>query len=178
MNDVDAILRCREGNRDAFRDLVARYQSEALGHAVAILGNRDDALDAVQEAFIDAFQALERFDITRRFYPWLYTILRNRCFKILANRRRHGTDSTDDVEILSPSRGASREELLLLEGGLLALSAEHREIITLKYLDGLSYEELSARLEIPVGTVMSRLHQARKNLREKLSRQFKKANEL
>ena len=178
MNDVDAIHRCREGERDAFRDLVARYQSEALGHAVAILGNRDDALDAVQEAFIDAFQALERFDIARRFYPWLYAILRNRCFKILANRRRHEADSTDDVEILSPSPGASREELLLLERGLIALSAEDREIITLKHLDGLSYEELSARLEIPIGTVMSRLYHARKKLREKLSRHFKKANEL
>ena len=178
MNDADAILKCREGDRDAFGNLVARYQAEALGHAAAILGNRDDALDAVQEAFIDAFQALGQFDTTRRFYPWLYAILRNRCFKLLANRRRHQADSTDDLEILSPAPGASREELVLLERGLTALSAEHREIITLKHLDGLSYEELSARLGIPVGTVMSRLHHARKNLREKLSRHFKKAHEL
>ena len=178
MSDGDAIRKCREGDRDAFRDLVTRYQTEAVGHAVAILGNRDDALDAVQEAFIDAFQALAQFDTTRRFYPWLYAILRNRCFKILATRKRHQAESTDDLEILAPSPGMSREELLLLERGLVALSPEHREIITLKHLDGLSYEELAARLDIPVGTVMSRLHHARKNLREKLSRRFRKGDEL
>ncbi len=75
MDDSAAIERCQNGDREAFRYLVECYQGQAVGHAVAILGNREDALDAVQEAFIDAFKALARFDRTRRFYPWFYVLL-------------------------------------------------------------------------------------------------------
>ena len=84
MDDEAAIEKCRAGNNEAFRHVVERYQAEAIGHAIAILGNREDAMDAVQEAFIDAFQALDRVDLTRRFYPWFYVILRNRCYKLAA----------------------------------------------------------------------------------------------
>ena len=172
MDDNTAIQKCREGEQEAFRHLVERYQTEAIGHAVAILGNRDDALDAVQEAFIDAFQALNRFDFARRFYPWFYTLLRNRCFKLFASRKRQASTSSDELEILSPTAGVSREESISLEQALLALTPEQRELITLKHLDGLSYEELAARFEAPVGTIMSRLYHARKKLREKLTRRF------
>jgi RNA polymerase sigma factor (sigma-70 family) len=81
MDDRAAIERCMAGDNDAFRHIVERYQGQAIGHAVAILGNGEDALDAVQEAFIDAFQALGRLDLSRRFYPWFYVVLRNRCYK-------------------------------------------------------------------------------------------------
>lgn len=171
MDDNTAIQKCRAGEREAFRHLVERYQAEAIGHAVAILGNRDDALDAVQEAFIDAFQALGRFDLALRFYPWFYTLLRNRCFKLFASRKRHEAESADELQILSPTAGPSREEALSLEQALLALTPEQRELVTLKHLDGLTYEELAARFAVPVGTIMSRLYQVRKRLREKLSRQ-------
>ena len=170
MDDNTAIQKCRAGEREAFRYLVERYQAEAIGHAVAILGNRDDALDAVQEAFIDAFQALGRFDLARRFYPWFYTLLRNRCFKLFASRRRQETESVDELQILSPTAGPSREESLSLEQALLGLTPEQRELVTLKHLDGLSYDELAARFSVPVGTIMSRLYHARQKLREKLKR--------
>lgn len=170
MDDSTAVRRCRIGDKEAFRHLVERYQAEAIGHAVAILGNREDALDAVQEAFIAAFQSLDRFDLARRFYPWFYTILRNRCFKLAAGRRRWKVDSADDLELLSPTPGISLEETMLLERALFELADQERELITLKHLDGLSYEELAERLEVPVGTIMSRLYHARKKLRGKLSR--------
>ena len=170
MDDNTAIQQCRAGEREAFRYLVERYQAEAIGHAVAILGNRDDALDAVQEAFIDAYQALGRFDLARRFYPWFYTLLRNRCFKLFASRRRQEAESMDELQILSPTAGPSREETISLEQALLALTPEQRELVTLKHLDGLSYEELATRFSVPVGTIMSRLYHARKQLREKLKR--------
>ena len=169
MDDSAAVLRCKAGDGEAFRHLVERYQSEAIGHAVAVLGNREDAMDAVQEAFLDAFRALGRFDHSRRFYPWFYTILRNRCFKLAAGRRRHEAESVDELQLLAPAPGATPEEALLLERALFALSERERELITLRHLDGLSYEELAVRLEVPVGTVMSRLYHARKNLRGKLS---------
>ena len=168
MDDAVAIKRCKAGERDAFRYLVERYQSEALGHAQAILADREDALDAVQEAFLDAYQALGRFDAARQFYPWFYTILRNRCFKMLRGHRKNVEVSLDDALILVASGEVPPEDRLALERALVGLSPAERELVTLKHLDGLSYDELAERLEIPRGTVMSRLFYARKRLREKL----------
>jgi RNA polymerase sigma-70 factor, ECF subfamily len=172
MDDCEAIKRCRADDKEAFRHLVEQYQAEALGHATAILGNREDARDATQEAFLDAYQAINRFDLGRRFYPWFYVLLRNRCFKLAAKARKRESNSLEETEILSPDSGLSHDELLSLEFALRALSDEERELITLKHLDGLSYEELAERLEIPPGTVMSRLHSARKKLQAKLTRKF------
>jgi RNA polymerase sigma-70 factor, ECF subfamily len=166
MDDLQSINRCRTGDRDAFRYLVEKYQAQAIGNAIAILGNREDALDAVQDAFLDAFRSLNRFDDERRFYPWFYIILRNRCYKLATGRKRSEMSSLDDLEILAPPPNLSLEDALQLELALLKLSSEDREVIALKHLDGLSYEEIAERLEIPQGTVMSRLYYARKRLRE------------
>jgi RNA polymerase sigma-70 factor (ECF subfamily) len=170
MDDLSAIQNCRAGDREAFRHLVEKYQAQAVGHALAIIGVREDALDAVQEAFLDAFQALGSFDQERQFYPWLYAILRNRCFKLLASRKRLEVSSLGEIhtEILATTSSLSPEELMALERALLALSPEDRELITLKHLDGLSYRELAERLGIAEGTVMSRLYYARQRLRERL----------
>ena len=169
MDDSVAIKRCQAGDKDAFRYLVERYQAEAMGHALAILTDREDALDAVQEAFLDAYQALGRFDRSRQFYPWFYTILRNRCFKLLVGRRKNVGLSLDDALILAPVSGVTPEDRLALEHALLELTPAERELVTLKHLDGLSYDELADLLDIPKGTVMSRLFHARKRLREKLA---------
>jgi RNA polymerase sigma-70 factor, ECF subfamily len=170
MDDTMAIEKCREGDKEAFRFLVERYQAQAFAHSLAILGSREDALDVVQEAFIDAFQGLGHFDTGRRFYPWFYVLLRNRCFKLTARKRE--TQSLEETDILAPQEGLSREEQIALESALLALSKEDRELITLKYLDGLSYNEIAEHLEIPRGTVMSRLFYARKHLQTNLSGKF------
>ena len=171
MDDLAAIEKCKAGQADAFYHLVRKYQSEAIGHAVAILGSREDALDAVQEAFLAVYEALGRFDTSRRFYPWLYTILRNRCYKILALRKKCTTISLDDVEILAqPVKDSSGIEVTVLERALREIRPEDRELLTLKHLDGLHYDELAERLGIPSGTVMSRLYYARKRFRERLSK--------
>lgn len=177
MDDQTAIRACRAGDRQAFRHLVETYQNQAIGHAFGILGNREDARDAVQEALIDAFQALNRFDLSRKFYPWFYVILRNRCYKLAGARTKQETESIADTDLLEPSTGMPREELLLLQRALLELEAEEREIITLKHLDGLSYQELAERLQIPEGTVMSRLFHARKRLHARVTRTSSKIYE-
>ena len=123
----------------------------------------------MQEAFIDAFRALKRFDVSRRFYPWFYVILRNCCYKSAASRKRRETDNLETVEILAQPESLSPEDGIALENALLELTAEERELITLRHLDGLSYEELSERLDIPQGTVMSRLYNVRKKLRKKMT---------
>ncbi len=168
MIDEIAIVKCKNGEQEAFRYLVERYQKQAVSHATAILGSREDALDAAQEAFIDAFRALKQFDSTRPFYPWFYVLLRNRCFKMAARRR--DTQSLDETVIVASSSGARPEEILALENALQSLEREDREILTLKYFDGLNYNELAERLQIPKGTVMSRLFHARRKLQTKLER--------
>jgi RNA polymerase sigma-70 factor (ECF subfamily) len=175
MDDSRAIESCRRGDRDAFRYVVERYQAQAVFHAAAILGSRDDAMDAVQEAFLDAFGALRRFDTARKFYPWFYVLLRNRCYKMMASRKRHEAADLEQTLILAPASGTPREELISLEMALMELEPEDRELITLKHLDGLSYEELASRLDIAEGTVMSRLYHARKRLAEKLARRSTKS---
>src|SRR5262249_17252472 len=114
MDDSLAIQKCLEGDWESFRRLVEKYQGRAVGHALTIIGVREDALDAVQEAFLDAFQALGRFDQERQFYPWLYAILRNRCFKLLASRKRLEVSSLGEIhtEILAPTSSLSPEEVM------------------------------------------------------------------
>ena len=169
MDDLAAIKKCRARDWEAYRHLVEKYQARAIGHALAIVGNREDSLDVVQEAFIDAYQALDKFDTGRQFYPWFYTILRNRCFKLVAHRRRLEVRSLDQIEILAPTGELSPEELLALEQALLKLTPEERELITLKHLDGLSYQDLAEKLGVAPGTVMSRLYYARRRLKEYLA---------
>jgi RNA polymerase sigma-70 factor (ECF subfamily) len=171
MDDLNAIKKCKAGETEAFGHLVRKYESEAVGHAVAILGSLEDALDAVQDAFLDAYQALERFDVSRRFYPWLYTILRNRCFKILASRQKRATADLNDVEMLAqPTQDSGDIKVTVVGQVLRELSPEDRELLTLKHLDGLHYDEIAERLEVPLGTVMSRLYYARRRFREKVLR--------
>ena len=166
-DDEIAIEKCRNGDQEAFRHLVERYQRQAIGHATALLGTREDALDAAQEAFIDAFRALKQFDSSRPFYPWFYVLLRNRCFKMAARKRE--MTSIDETVIVAAT-GARSEDILALQNALRSLDMEDREIVTLKYFDGLSYNELAERLQIPKGTVMSRLFYARRKLLAKLER--------
>jgi len=162
MEDLSAIQRCRRGVAEAFRHLVERYQRRALAHARALTGDDADAADAAQEAFLDAFRNLDRFDEAREFYPWFYVLLRNRCFKQRARfRDRAGASELVDR---AASDGGSREDVHDLRTALDRLGSEDRELIVLKHLDGWTYDELAERLEIPRGTVMSRLYHARQRL--------------
>lgn len=162
MQDADALRRCRQGDADAFRHVVERYQRRALAHAWALTGNRADAADAAQDAFLDAFRNLARFDDAREFYPWFYVLLRNRCFKLRRreiDRAAHAEPSPHTAAPLAPA-----ESVHDLKTALGALPAGDRELVVLKHLDGWTYDELAQRLGIPRGTVMSRLFHARRRL--------------
>lgn len=167
MEDADAIRRCRQGEADAFGHLVHKYQRRALAHARALTGNDADATDAAQNAFLDAFRHLGRFDATREFYPWFYVLLRNRCFKQRALPENRAS-RTDVVDAAAPAV-MSPEEMHDLWTALDRLEMADREIIVLKHLDGWTYDELAERLAIPRGTVMSRLFHARQRLKVLMS---------
>src|SRR5688572_455848 len=167
MDDAATIKRCQQGDREAFRHVVERYQKRAVAHALTILLNRDDAEDAVQEAFIDAFKAIGTFDTSRTFYQWFYVLLRNRCYKLIAKRRP--AVSLDEALHVTTQRGLVDETRVALEKALHSLTREEREIVSLKYFSGLSYDELATHLQIPRGTVMSRLFYARRKLQRELA---------
>src|SRR4030095_5158620 len=122
--DAEAIKRCQQGDQEVFRHLVERYQKRAVAQAMVILVKRDDADDADQEAFIDAFKAIGTFDTSRTFYQWFYVLLRNRCYKLTGRRRP--TESLDDVQLLAPQQSTD-EARLELEKALHSLTPEERE---------------------------------------------------
>ena len=174
MREQQAIDLCLKHRDPAgFEVLVAQYKREAFFHAQAILGNEADAADACQDAFARAFAAMPKLAALDRFYPWFYRILRNVCLNMVARRKtRDDYVAQQRAVAVQIDRGApdalaaAREEAegvwLLLE----ELSAEHREILTLKYIHEFRYEEISRTLDIPRGTVMSRLYAARRAFRE------------
>lgn len=167
MDDAEAVRQCLSGDRQAFRHLVHRYQARALAHARALVGDDAGAADASQEAFLDAFRSLASFDVAREFYPWFYVLLRNRCFK---QRSRPGTRQESAPMTNAEAAGASsREEALDLRRAIGRLDPADRELVLLKHVEGWTYDELSRRLGIPRGTVMSRLFHARRRLQSLIS---------
>jgi RNA polymerase sigma-70 factor, ECF subfamily len=166
MDDAGAIRACRAGHVDAFRHVVERYQGRALAHARLLTRNEADAADAVQDAFLDAFRGLAAFDASRPFYAWFYVLLRNRCFKQGARR---GTRSESGVLPDVAGNPDISPELMDLWRAIDRLSAEDSELIVLKHIEGWTYEELSTALNVPRGTVMSRLYAARQRLQARLA---------
>ena len=182
-SDWELVLRTRKGDRDAFRELVERYQRRVASLAVGMLRNREDALDVVQETFTRAYQHLDRFKGDSGFYTWLYRIAFNLC---VDQQRREGKlgelrpEQEETGEIGPPlaadgpppdepfQRARSAEIGRRVEQAMRELTPDHRAVILLREVEGLSYEEISRVLECPKGTVMSRLHYARRQLQSRL----------
>jgi len=173
----ELIKKCRAGDSRFYEPLVRAYEQPGLRVALGMMGNVDDARDALQDAFVKAYNALGRFDITRAFGPWFFQILKNQCRDRLRSRQaRFRVETLDESLELrpdNPERGPERIEQrgaarALIWQGLEKISEEHREIIVLKELQGLRYSEIASILEIPEGTVASRLYHARQALKDAL----------
>jgi RNA polymerase sigma-70 factor (ECF subfamily) len=178
--DTAFVELAQQGDRAAFGELVKRYQKRAYAVAYGLVGNRDDALELAQESFAKAYKAMDRFDTTMPFYPWLYRIVRNTCLNHISRRKRRGETSLDGMMAGGkdfptrhdcPEKHAHRSELReRITVAMQLLTDPHREILTLRHMEELSYAEIAEVLEVPKGTVMSRLHAARQSLREALER--------
>lgn len=168
------LIRCQRGDRSAFDPIVSHYMRRATAFALGWTGNQEDALDLSQEAFVRAYRSIRSFDATRPFFPWYHRILKNLCLNHLSRASRSHEVPLVDSEGLqhdqcSPERLAEQAELhRLVWGALQRLDPDHREILILREFQHLSYAELATVLEIPRGTVMSRLHAARQRLRAEL----------
>ncbi len=168
----------RAGHTGARETLAQRYRPPAYVLALQMLGNRDDAMDVTQDAMLRFFTTLNSFDSERRVQPWLFTIVRNQVRDLWRRRRRRPGDSAPDADSLtsqlvspaaSPEADLRRQQLREeVWRALATLSSEQREIIVLRDFHDLSYNDIAQVLGIPIGTVMSRLHGARRQLRARL----------
>ena len=169
------------GRTDAFGELVERYQHRVFSVALRVLNNRDDAADATQDAFVNAYQSLKSFHGDSEFFTWLYRIAFNTA--ISAKRRKKPTASLEgladgdagfapadrSVDAPPAARVERNEDERTLHEAIDRLSSEHRSVLVLKDIDGLKYEEIAEIEGVPIGTVRSRLHRARLELRALLN---------
>jgi len=167
-----------EGDTNAFEELVLEYEKKVYNVALRILGNSEDAADMTQEAFIKAYNSLSGFRGDSKFSVWLTRIVSNLCLDFLRSRNRRPTislsmedDDGDDVQLDIADTRQSPELLLersltreSVRRGLRSLPEDYREILLLREIQGLSYDEIAAALNIEVGTVKSRIFRGRKKL--------------
>ena len=179
-SDWELVQRARTGDHDAFRELVERYQRKIAALALGMLRNREDALDIVQETFTKAYQGLDRFKGDAAFYTWVYRIAYNLCVdqqRRAAKGPQIGLDGEEDAPSARAdgphpdepfARARDAEIARRVRAAIQDLTPDHRAVILLRELEGLSYAEISQVLECPKGTVMSRLHYARRQLQRRL----------
>jgi RNA polymerase sigma-70 factor (ECF subfamily) len=183
--DLEAVARATQGDHEAFRVLVERYQGRAYRLALRVMRDEEQAKDVVQEAFLKAYRSLDRFEGRSSFYTWFYRVVMNLC---LDQKRRQppgrqvewdeghaletpvgtGLDAVDATHqrAAGPAGELERSELrAVLQSAIEELPDDARRTLLLREVDGLSYSEISKVLGIPKGTVMSRLHHARRRVR-------------
>jgi RNA polymerase sigma-70 factor (ECF subfamily) len=188
--DAEAVRRARGGDQGAFERLVTSHQRRAFNVAYRMLGDYDEALDLTQEVFIQAHRRLGQFRGEARFGSWLLAIAVNQCRNRLLHwkrraRSRHDSlsapvgEAGSDLRRELPDPGATAVEALeerqleeLVREEMRHLDEEHRTVLVLRELQGVAYEEISRMLGVPTGTVKSRLHRGRTELRERLRRRL------
>ncbi|MFB3117571.1 MAG: RNA polymerase sigma factor [Myxococcota bacterium] len=190
-SDLEAVARAAKGDHEAFRVLVTRYQGRAYRLALRVMRDEEQARDVVQEAFLKAYRSLDRFEARSSFYTWFYRVVMNLC--IDAKRRQPpgrmvewdeghaleapvgtGLDAVDPArqQASGPAGDLERAELRqAIRRAIEVLPDDARQTLLLREVDGLSYSEIAKSLGIPKGTVMSRLHHARRRLRALLAEQ-------
>jgi RNA polymerase sigma-70 factor (ECF subfamily) len=179
--DQELIAECLLGQTQAFGDLVTRYQNRLYNTLVNVLGSAEDARDVAQEAFVNAFQKLSSFRGQSAFYSWLFRIALNAAVSqqrkqtrvtvsIEAAREQSGLEPADPRPETIPDHSLeSIERQTAVRTALAQLPEEFRTVLVLKEMDDLKYEEIAEIVGCPIGTVRSRIHRARAELRNRLS---------
>ena len=176
--DIDLVRRVQRGDKRAFDLLVLKYQQKVAGVVSRYLRNQADIQDVVQEAFIKAYRALPKFRGDSAFYTWLYRIAINTAKNFLVSKSRRPPGSDVDAEVAEQldvgvrlQSHATPEDLLMMKevesaiwDAINALPDELRTAITLREIDGMSYEEIAQAMDCPVGTVRSRIFRARETI--------------
>lgn len=179
-DDLLRIAECLKGRRDAFGELVIRYQQRLYNSVLRLVHQPEDAADVVQDAFLNAYQSLESFKGDSEFFTWLYRIAFNAAvshkrkqrnnLSLDSAQRESGLEPGDPSEFVRPGLALEKSESeLQLKTALTRLSSEHRDVLVMKDLEGMKYEDIAEILGVPLGTIRSRLHRARLELRNLLA---------
>ena len=182
MTEQELIQLCKDGDREAFNQLIAQYQKQVFNIAYGMLSDYEDASDAAQEVFVKVYRSIASFKGQSSFSTWIYRICANVCNDSLRKRQRRGitvsleNDDDDGAITEIPSDNPTPEESVMMNEkqravreAINSLSDEYREIIVYSDINQLSYDEISKILKCPGGTVKSRLNRARNALRKILS---------
>jgi len=186
LDDQTLISQCRAGDQAAFKELVQRYQKRVYGIAFGMLHQSEDAMDVTQEVFIRVHSYLNHFKGASSLYTWLYRIAINLCIDHLRKTGKYQTVDYDDSmghdhegdpgELLpssadlNPGKILARKELrIMIENALQGLSPNHRAVLLMREVDGLSYSEMADIMHCSQGTIMSRLFHARRRMQDELS---------
>lgn len=180
-HDTEIVRRAAGGDMAAFEQLVLAYQKPVYNLTLRLVGNPDDAFDMTQEAFIRAWRKLDAVRADEAFASWLYRLTYNVCLDFLRSSKRHKTvsltvnDAENDTQLDIPDPAPDPEASLILAADRTAvaqamnrLDMEHRQILTLRIINDLSYQQIAEILGVAEGTVKSRLSRARQSLRKKL----------
>lgn len=176
-DDPALLARLRAGDARAFEELVRAYQHRVFGVAVRMLGNRAEAEDLAQEVFLRVHRSIADFRGEAKLSTWLYAIASRLCLNRLASGERHRIREGEETLMRLPSADAGAAETLergerdaALSQAIASLPDERRIVVVLRDVEGLSYEEIARALDLEPGTVRSRLHRARLDLKDKLER--------
>ena len=178
-DDRRLIAECLAGRTAAFGELVRRYQDRLYNAVLRVVDTAEDAADVVQDAFLNAYQSLNSFKGDSEFFTWLYRIAFNAAISLRRRKKavlsfdggdaRVATEPVDPADYTRPGVALERsEEDAQLLAALNRLSPEHRMVLVLKDLEGQKYEDIAEVLDVPIGTIRSRLHRARMELRDLL----------
>lgn len=179
MNEKELIARLQAQDEAAFEELIRQYEKKVYSLCARMCGNAEDAEEAAQDAFLALWRGIDRFRQESSLSTWIYRLASNACIDLMRRKKKGaGSVSLDDEELFvdavdpapQPHEEAERRETQrLLQEGLLSLPAEYRSILLLREIEGLSYSEISAALDLELGTVKSRISRGRTLLRNFLS---------
>ena len=174
VDDMDLVRRIRAGDAEALRQVVERYQERIFALIFGIVRDAHEVEDVAQEVFLKVYTRIDAFDERSQFYTWLYRVAVNAAKDHVKKRVRRPAVALDEADALpgaaeAPETEAARSETArLVRAAIDALPVRYREVLALRELEGLSYDEIAAVLSISMGTVESRLHRARARLKRKL----------
>lgn len=179
MKDQENIIaRARRGDADAFEQLVVAYREQVFRLALRMCGSEADADEVAQEAFLSAWKALPNFRGESQFSTWLYQLTTHAAIDLMRREKRQiAADDITEVSAADPApspqqQAEQSEQREIVRDAILQLAPEQREVVVLRFMEELSYEEIGAVLKLPSGTVKSRLNRAKAQLKEILSKSW------